>query len=345
MTNPWLESRDLPAILQRIHPHTMVPREALIELARQVRTVIEQSIPGQLVECGAWRGGASFLMAEILKHAGVTDRRVWLFDSFEGIQPPAAIDGPSASAWARDKSGPMYFDNLRVGVEDAQRNADTLGLSSHTRLVKGWFDETLPATREQIGPIALLRIDADWHASVLRCLEQLYDQVAEGGLIVLDDYYTWDGCAVAIHEFLGRRSLPHRLETIGTAQPVGAVLRKGTGTWHYLHQLHRVSQDIAEHVSARARLILVDDDVCRPLLHTDRPLLPFTEHDGFYNGPPADDDRALAELDRLKSVGATHLALAFPAFWWPGQYPRWWQHLQQYARPLTSNDRCHLFVL
>jgi O-methyltransferase len=84
-------------------------------------------------------------------------------------------------------------------------------------LVPGWFDETLPKIRERFGPIALLRIDADWHASVSTCLEQLYDQVVDGGYIVLDDYYTWDGCSIAVHEFLGRRQLSHRIFKDGCA--------------------------------------------------------------------------------------------------------------------------------
>src|SRR5215208_3977523 len=211
----WLEERDLPPILRRIRPYTMVPRPSLLDLARQVRVVLEQNIPGALVECGAWRGGASFLMAEILRHGGAEDRKVWLLDSFEGIQPPQEIDGKAAKAWAENKEGPMYFDNLRAPVEGVRQTAIDLGLQNYTELVPGWFDKTLPANRDRIGPIAILRIDADWHASVKCCLEFLYDQVVEGGFIISDDYFTWDGCSTAVHEFLGARHLNHRIESIG----------------------------------------------------------------------------------------------------------------------------------
>src|SRR5215210_2863324 len=143
----WLEDRDLPEILSKIRPLTMVPQPSLVDLARQVRVVLEQNLPGALVECGAWRGGASFLMAEILRRAGARDRMVWLLDSFEGIQPPQEIDGPAAKEWARNKDGPMYFDNLRAPLEEVRQAALDLGLSEYTQLVPGWFEKTLPATR------------------------------------------------------------------------------------------------------------------------------------------------------------------------------------------------------
>src|SRR5205814_7704797 len=102
---------ELVLTLDRIRPFTMVPVESLIELAQQVRAVLLYDIAGSFVECGVWRGGASFLMAELLKQADVHERKVRLFDSFEGIPPPQQIDGSRALEWARDTEGPRYFDN------------------------------------------------------------------------------------------------------------------------------------------------------------------------------------------------------------------------------------------
>src|SRR5437879_1152441 len=76
--------RDLTPILDKVRPFTMVPEPSLVELARQVQATIQCGIPGHFVECGVWRGGTSFLMASLLQQAGVRDRKVWLFDSFEG---------------------------------------------------------------------------------------------------------------------------------------------------------------------------------------------------------------------------------------------------------------------
>jgi hypothetical protein len=211
----WHERRDLPPVIQRVRPYTMVPRSALVDLARQVRVVVEQSIPGALVECGAWRGGASFLMAELLRKGGENNRTVWLCDSFEGHRPPEPIDGQAALDFATNTDDPGYLNNARADLDDVQRTARLLGLESRTDFVKGWFDETLTVNKARFGPIAVLRIDCDWYASVKTVLEELYDQVVDGGYVILDDYFSYDGCAVATHEFLGQRRLSHRLHTEG----------------------------------------------------------------------------------------------------------------------------------
>src|SRR6266851_1885701 len=75
----WLERTDLDPILERITPFVMPPvsRDALLDLANLVWVILCAGIPGDFVECGAWRGGTAFLMAELLKKAGVRDRKVW----------------------------------------------------------------------------------------------------------------------------------------------------------------------------------------------------------------------------------------------------------------------------
>lgn len=193
----------------------MVPEFSLIHLAGVVQTVIDERLEGAVVETGTWRGGASFLMAELFKKAGDTQRTVWLCDSFEGHRPPDNIDGPAALEYAANTDDPEYLNNCRADLDDVMRSRKLLGLESTTQCVKGWFDETLPKNKQRFGKIAILRIDCDWYASVKTVLEELYDQVADGGFIILDDYFSYDGCAIATHEFLGQRKLSHRLHTEG----------------------------------------------------------------------------------------------------------------------------------
>lgn len=342
----WLESRDLPSLLEKVRPHTMVAQESLVDLARIVRTVISQNIPGDLVECGAWKGGASFMMADLLKRAGCDGKKVWLFDSFEGIQPPEEIDGPRAKAWAADTDSAWHFDNLRVSVEAVQRAANTLGVGAHTRLVKGWFDKTLPATREQIGPIALLRIDADWHASVSCCLENLFDQVVEGGFVIFDDYYTYDGCAVAVHQFMGTRGLPHRIESIvGHAELKGAVFRKGKTTWKWLHELYLLEQDLAGVIGPEDRFIFVDEDTLRMQLQNSALAIPYLEKDGQCWGAPADDAAAIAEVERQQRAGAAFLVFTWPAFWYLDHYKAFAQSVRDHFACVLRNERVVVFDL
>jgi O-methyltransferase len=214
----WREKRGIEQLVARARTLSMVYEPQLHDLALKVQDVVDSGVPGDLVECGVWRGGSALLMAEVLERSAAADRKVWLFDSFEGLPEPEEVDGPGALRYSEDKDDPMYLDNCRADVEAVTASAREWGLEGRTRIVKGWFDDTLPAAREEIGQIALLRIDADWHSSVTTCLEALFDQVAPGGYVIFDDYYVWDGCAVAVHEFMGRRSLAYRIhETAAVA--------------------------------------------------------------------------------------------------------------------------------
>jgi O-methyltransferase len=243
-----LTEHQIARTVQRIRPFTMVPEESLRELARQVQMVVKRNIPGDFVECGVWRGGTAFLMADLLRAGTVRGRKVWLFDSFEGLPAPERIDGQAALAWAADTNGSSYFENCRASLEEVQQNATELGLASYTEFVKGWFDQTLVRERNHIGPIAILRIDCDWYASVRVCLDSLYDQVVEGGFVILDDYYVWDGCARAVHEFLGARSLAHRLE--GTPGQSALFMKTDTTTWRRLKAVEW-SETRRGHISLR----------------------------------------------------------------------------------------------
>ncbi|HEX8075984.1 MAG TPA: TylF/MycF/NovP-related O-methyltransferase [Thermoleophilaceae bacterium] len=205
-----------------MRPLTMVFEPTLADLVARVDEVVDRGVPGDLVECGVWRGGSAFLMAEVLNQRRARGRKVWLFDSFEGLPPPREIDGPGANAYAENTDDPMYLDNCRADLAEVRANAERLGLTDRTEIVPGWFEDTLPAVRERVGPIALLRLDCDWYDPVKLCLDTFYDQVSRGGIVILDDYYVWDGCAIAVHEFLGRRALAHRIQ----AAPGVAWFRK-----------------------------------------------------------------------------------------------------------------------
>jgi hypothetical protein len=346
----WDEEVDLPSILAKVRKYTMVHQESLVELARQVRVVLTHDIPGAFVECGAWRGGCSFLMAELLRQSGKDHRRVWMFDSFEGIPAPQDIDGAAAQRWATDTNGPMYFDNLRVSVEAVEQAAAELGLAPYVRAVKGWFQDALVQTREQIGPIALLRIDADWYDSVRCCLDSLFDNVVDGGLVLFDDYHTYDGAAIAVHEFLGRRKLNCRLEAIGTAaaEPVGAVFRKGTPGWQALRHQYLFTQQLSR-ASKRTSgpVVLVEQESFRDAIALEGiATLPFLEHQGQYWGSPADDREAIEQLERMRTqLGAAVIAFASPYFWWFDFYRGFSTYLRTRYRCIAENEYLVAFDL
>ena len=338
---------ELTLVLDKMRPFTMVGVESLVELAIQVQQVLAQKIPGDFVECGVWRGGASFFIAELLRQAGVADRKVWLFDSYEGLPPPEEIDGPAAMAYAKNTGGSWYVDNCRASLEQVQRIGRDLGLASYTEFVKGWFEQTLPTHRARVGPIALLRIDCDWYSSVRCCLDNLYDQVVDRGFVILDDYYTWDGCAIAVHEFLGKRGLSNRIESApneGSYQ--SAMFRKGDVTWNWEHRLHLSAQEIANLIPPEDTFILIDQGMFRSEISAGSRALPFLERGGQDWGPPPDDQTAIREFERLRqSRGATFIVFLWPAFWWLDYYAAFRQHLVSNFCCVLENDRLVAFNL
>ncbi len=183
--------------------HTQLSYERLVTLYEQVAYVEQRGLPGALVECGVWRGGAAAMMALANLAEGTARRPLHLFDSFEGMpEPSAGVDGDAAFAL-------MAAGRGKTGVNVASPD-DALGLivdraaypRSSVFVHKGWFEDTLPATRGALGPIAVLRVDGDWYASTRTVFEQLYDLVVPGGVIVIDDYGHFDGCRRATDEFL-----------------------------------------------------------------------------------------------------------------------------------------------
>ncbi len=165
-----------------------------------------QNVKGCVVECGVWRGGVSAGMAELLGN----NRNYFLFDSFEGLPPAQEIDGASALEYQRNTDSPYYFDNCKAEKEWAEKAMKKSGAQKFTA-VQGWFNDTVPGYNFN-EPIAVLRLDGDWYDSTMVCLENLYPLVVKGGLIVIDDYYMWDGCARAVHEYLGKQKSSDRIQ-------------------------------------------------------------------------------------------------------------------------------------
>jgi O-methyltransferase len=193
-------------VYEQFREFTMISRETYVNnliLAERVA-----GVPGCVIECGVWRGGMSAGLAAILG----THRQYFLFDSFEGLPVAKDIDGEAALRWQQDKQSPGYYDNCSAGEEFAKQ-AMTLSGAASFKLVKGWFDKTLPGFRPP-EPIALLRLDGDWYESTMVCLKSLFEFVAPDGLIVLDDYHTWDGCSRALHDFLSQQSAVERIHSL-----------------------------------------------------------------------------------------------------------------------------------
>ncbi len=346
------EVRELAPLLDRLDSLTTTPRDALVDLVRLVRAVVAFGIPGAIVECGCWRGGAGLLMAHALREARVRNRKVWLFDSFEGLPPPQTIDGAAALDYAANAEDPENFQNCRASFAELQRAVRDLGLTDYVECVKGWFDQTLPAHRRAIGPIAILRIDGNWYASVRCCLDTLFDQVVDDGFVIGHTYYTYDGCARAVHEFLGKRQLPFRIEGVVGVRPgesledyQSALFQKGEATWKWLRQVYLMNREIEALLPAGTTFLFAGDTHLELIVPAQCRVRPFLERNGEYHGSPENDDEAIAELERMRREGAGVLVIAWPAFWWLECYAEFQRHLRSHYPCLLENERLIAFDL
>lgn len=190
-------------IYRRVRPYTMIAKygrfeDNLLIAERQVR---KQKLSGSYVECGVWRGGMSFAMMQVLPRYGISDFH--FFDSFQGLAEATVKDG--ADALGQQRNGDLWFDDNTSDYNQFLADLKNFKMANVTTEVhKGWFDDTL-SQFPQDGRIAVLRLDGDWFDSTLVCLEALWGRVIPNGLVLIDDYYDWSGCANAVHQFLDSR--------------------------------------------------------------------------------------------------------------------------------------------
>lgn len=176
-------------IKDSVSPFTMVGEKRLDNAIWAVKTVNREGVEGCLVECGTWKCGVLGLMSLVDAECS-GGRRVHGFDSFAGLPPPSDVDGHAALTWT---------SKLSVDIDQAYDNLRTMG--AHAILHKGLFQDTLRASRDELGKIAVLRLDGDWYESTMTSLNDLYDLVSPGGFIIIDDYGHWKGCKKATDDF------------------------------------------------------------------------------------------------------------------------------------------------
>jgi hypothetical protein len=175
--------------------HTMIGLARLENIQTLVEDIIARGIPGDLIEAGAWRGGATIFMRAVLEANGVTDRTVWVADSFEGMPPPNPEEYPADEGL--DLSG---IDDLAVSHEEVASNFERYGLlDEQVRFLKGWFKDTLPTA--PIEQLAVFRVDADLYESTMDAMVPLYPKVASGGYVIVDDYKLIPACRQAVDDY------------------------------------------------------------------------------------------------------------------------------------------------
>lgn len=197
------EGRDWPK-----QAHTMIGLARLDNLQYCVEDVLARGIPGDLLEAGVWRGGATIFMRAILNAYGVRDRRVWVADSFRGLPAPGG-----AYLQAGMVDGLHTYAELAVPLEQVQANFARYGLLDKcVCFLPGWFRDTLPTAA--VDALAVLRLDADRYESTMEALVHLYPKLARGGYVIVDDYGAFSPCRAAVHEYREAHGITDRMIAI-----------------------------------------------------------------------------------------------------------------------------------
>jgi O-methyltransferase len=175
--------------------HSMVGDARLRNVQELLEKVIEDNIPGDFIETGVWRGGTCIFAAAVLKAWNITDRNVWVCDSFQGLPRPKPFEYPVDS---NDTHFMVQF--LAVSQEEVTQNFIGYNLlSDQIKFVKGWFSDTLPKIPTDT-KLAILRLDGDMYESTIVALENLYSKLSLGGYVIVDDFGL-ENCRKALSDF------------------------------------------------------------------------------------------------------------------------------------------------
>jgi O-methyltransferase len=174
---------------------TLIGPRGLDNIRGCVEQILEDDVPGDLIETGVWRGGAAAFMRAVLKAHDETRRTVWAADSFRGLPSPAE------SGYEADVGEEFWaeLDWLNVSLEDVKRTFEKYGLlDEQVQFLVGWFAETLPSA--PIEKLALIRLDGDMYGSTMDALNALYPRLSPGGYVIVDDYWL-TRCRAAVDDY------------------------------------------------------------------------------------------------------------------------------------------------
>lgn len=185
---------------------TMVGMARLDNLQHCAEQVLADDVPGDFIEAGAWRGGASIFMRGVLRARSVTDRTVWVADSFKGLpRPDMAHPADSSDQHWR-------YRELRVSLDEVKANFLRYGLlDDQVKFLVGWFRDTLSVA--PIEALSVVRLDGDMYGSTIEALEVLYPKLSSGGFLIIDDY-ALPACRQAVGDYRQR---------VGITEPVQHV--------------------------------------------------------------------------------------------------------------------------
>ncbi|PSB04096.1 TylF/MycF/NovP-related O-methyltransferase [Merismopedia glauca] len=218
--------RDDIEIISRVKPFTHTSPERIHAVCNSVKYIVANQIPGDIVECGVWKGGSMMAAMLTLLSLKDTSRNIYLFDTFEGMTEPDARDVSFLGKEALDLFKGIESSNqkwLYSSVEEVKEAVYSTGYDKDKiHFVKGKVEDTLP----EFAPaqISLLRLDTDWYESTRHELIHLFPCLVPGGVLIIDDYGHWQGAKQATDEYIQQNNLKILLNRIDYTGRIGVKI-------------------------------------------------------------------------------------------------------------------------
>lgn len=207
-----IEDNAFNRINDKCKDYTMTSQESMYALYKAITYLVDNQIPGDFVECGVWKGGSMMLVANVLLELNATDRKLYLYDTYEGLTEPTKIDysltGKKAQAIKKWKKNQKidYNEWCYASLDEVKRNlARTKYPEKNLFFIKGKVEETIPLIVPS--KIALLRLDTDWYQSTKHELIHLFPILSNHGILIVDDYGQWAGAQKAVDEYFYQKKI------------------------------------------------------------------------------------------------------------------------------------------
>lgn len=199
-------------ILEKVSPFTMTSSERVYGLIESVKYISVNNIEGDILECGVWKGGSMLTVAKVLSMHGDINRRLFMYDTFEGMSEPTGEDKSAEEESAAGMLKKEDRENDAAGVwaySPLDEVKTTMQLSEYKtsliHYIKGKVEDTIPDTMPS--KIALLRLVTDWYESTRHELIHLFPLLVKGGVLIIDDYGFWKGARKAADEYFAENKI------------------------------------------------------------------------------------------------------------------------------------------
>ena len=192
-------------LVKKCLQYSMTNIERMWSLIQSFHHVRQESLLGDFVECGVWKGGNIILLKKLIEKFNLK-KKIYGFDTFEGMVEPSSYD-----VNYNNKSAKKMFDehkNQKIGfamcsLEEVEKNITKNTSIDKILLIKGKVENTLKIKNNLPKKISILRLDTDFYESTKIELEILFPRLVKGGVLIIDDYGFWKGSKKAVDEYFG----------------------------------------------------------------------------------------------------------------------------------------------